>query len=78
MLKIKVCVLAFSQLGAVAALLRPPPLALERLEASHGLGVHCSIAAHPPSREEEAEQFPLVAPIAQLEPDFQFDQTVSW
>jgi hypothetical protein len=35
-------------------------------------------ARGPPASDGEAEQFPLVAPIAQLEPDFQFDQTVSW
>ena len=41
-------------------------------QAFHGLGVRCSIAAHPPAWEEEAEPLPLP------EPDFQFDQTVSW
>ncbi len=46
-------------------------------QALHGLGVRCSIAAHPPAWEGQAE-FPLPDPIVQSEPDFQFDQTVSW
>ncbi len=45
-------------------------------QAFHGLGVRCSLAAHPPAWEAEAE--PLPDPIAQPELDFQFDQTVSW
>ena len=46
-------------------------------QALHGLGVRCSIAAHPPAWEE-AEPFPLFDPLTQPEPEFQFDQTVSW
>ena len=32
----------------------------------------------PPAWEEEAAPLPLPDPLAQPEPDFQFDQTVSW
>ena len=35
-------------------------------------------ARGPPAREAEAESLPLADPIAQPEPDFQFDQTLSW
>jgi hypothetical protein len=35
-------------------------------------------ARDPPTREAEAEALQLADPIAQPEPDFQFDQTVSW
>ena len=35
-------------------------------------------ARGPPAREAEAEALQLADPIAQPEPDFQFDQTVSW
>ena len=35
-------------------------------------------ARGPPAWEEEAEPLPQLAPLAQPEPDFQFDQTVSW
>ncbi len=35
-------------------------------------------ARGPPAWEEEAGPLPLPDPIAQTEPDFQFDQTVSW
>ena len=31
-----------------------------------------------PAGQEEAGQLPLLDPVAQPEPDFQFDQTVSW
>jgi len=42
------------------------------------LGVRCSIAAHPPAWDGDAEPVALLDPIAQPEPEFQFDQTVSW
>ncbi len=35
-------------------------------------------ARGPPAWEEEAEPLPPLDPIDQPEPDFQFDQTVSW
>jgi len=35
-------------------------------------------ARGPPAWEEEAEPLPLLDSLAQPEPDFQFDQTVSW
>ncbi len=35
-------------------------------------------ARGPPAWDGETEQFPLLDPVAQSEPDFQFDQTVSW
>ncbi len=35
-------------------------------------------ARGPPAWEEEAEPVALLDPIAQSEPDFQFDQTVNW
>ena len=69
---------------------QPPPIAPARpcatrscfacvpAQALHGLGVRCSIAAHPPAWEEKAEALPLLDSLAQPEPDFQFDQTVSW
>ncbi|MCP4965193.1 MAG: hypothetical protein GY926_08145 [bacterium] len=47
-------------------------------QAFHGLGVRCSIAAHPPAWEAEAESLQLADSIAQPEPDFEFDQTLSW
>ena len=69
---------------------QPPPVAPARpcaaqscfacvpAQAFHGLGVHCSIAAHPPASEERSEPVALLDSIAQPEPDFQFDQTLSW
>jgi hypothetical protein len=35
-------------------------------------------ARGPPAWEEEAEPLPLLDPLAQPAPDFQFDQTVNW
>ncbi len=35
-------------------------------------------ARGPPAWEEKAEALPLLDSLAQPEPDFQFDQTVSW
>jgi len=35
-------------------------------------------ARGPPAWDGEAEQLPLLDPVVQPDPDFQFDQTVSW
>ncbi|MCP5117109.1 MAG: IS91 family transposase, partial [bacterium] len=35
-------------------------------------------ARGPPAWDGETEQLPLLDPVAQPDPDFQFDQTVSW
>ncbi len=37
-----------------------------------------SPARGPPAWEEEGDSLPLYDPVAQPEPDFQFDQTQGW
>ena len=59
----------------------PPQLTLLRLGTSPnhpGLGVRCSIAAHPPREDASVELEPDYDPLAQPEPEIEFDQRIQW
>jgi len=55
-----------------------PCFACVPAQAFHGLGVRCSVAAHPPAWEEDVDQTPVFYPMAAApEPVLAFDRTVT-